>query len=189
MELSSTDDLGLILRALQFAAHKHRDQRRKDRAASPYINHPIALATVLCNEAGISDAKVLAASILHDTVEDTDTTEDELEREFGPEISAIVAEVSDDKHLPSPRRKQLQVEHAGQASHAARLVKLADKICNLRDIAISAPVGWSGQRQQEYFDWARRVVNGLRGTDARLEELFDAIHRQGPASPPDTGSS
>jgi len=175
-----TDDLGLILRALQFSAHKHRDQRRKDRAASPYINHPIALANVLGNEAGIGDARVLAAAILHDTVEDTDTTVAELEREFGPEIAAIVAEVSDDKSLPSPRRKQLQIEHAGQASREARLVKLADKICNLRDISDSPPVGWSRQRQQEYFDWAARVVDALRGTDERLEALFDAVCRAGP---------
>ena len=180
MESLHTDDLGLILHALRFAALKHRDQRRKDREASPYINHPIALANVLGNEAGIGDARVLAAAILHDTVEDTDTTVAELEREFGLEIAGIVAEVSDDKDLPSPQRKQLQVEHAGQASRAARLVKLADKICNLRDISDSPPVGWSRQRQQEYFDWAARVVAGMRGTDSRLEALFDDIFRQGP---------
>ncbi len=180
MQALRTDDLGLILRALRFAARKHRDQRRKDREASPYINHPIDLLDVLGNEAGIGDARVLAAAVLHDTVEDTDTTVAEIEREFGAEIAGIVAEVSDDKSLSSPRRKQLQVEHAGQASREARLVKLADKICNLRDIAASPPVGWSRQRQQEYFDWAARVVEGMRGTDVRLEALFDDVRRAGP---------
>jgi len=165
--------LPLIIEALQFAARKHRDQRRKDREASPYVNHPIDLAHVLCNEAGIEDPVVLAAALLHDTVEDTDTTEQELIGHFGPEIASIVMEVTDDKSLPKARRKRLQVEHAPHASERARLVKLADKICNLRDMAGSPPANWSLERRREYFDWAREVVEGLRGTHPVLERLFD----------------
>lgn len=169
-----------LIFALDFAARKHRDQRRKDVDASPYINHPIALANVLANEAGVDDKDVLIAAILHDTLEDTATTEDELRRDFGPAIAAVVAEVSDDKSLTKEERKRLQVINAGRLSREAKLVKLADKICNLRDISRSPPKGWSSTRQQAYFDWAKAVVDGLRGVHPQLEALFDAAFRVGP---------
>ncbi len=173
-------DLPLILKALSFAARKHRDQRRKDVEASPYINHPIALAEVLCNEGGITDLEVLCGALLHDTLEDTDTTAEELEREFGAVIRKIVEEVSDDKRLPKQERKRLQVERASLVSHPARLVKLADKICNLRDLAVSPPARWSRERQAVYFDWAKAVVDQLRGTHEGLERLFDTAYRERP---------
>lgn len=172
------DDVSLILSATAFAADKHRNQRRKDVQASPYINHPIALANVLKNEGGIADGKVLAAALLHDTIEDTDATVEELEAAFGKEITTIVLEVTDDKSLPKAERKRLQVEHACSISHRAKLVKLADKICNLRDMSVSPPAGWPEKRVQEYFEWAKAVVEGLRGTNSALEKLFDSIYAQ-----------
>lgn len=165
-----------LLSAIAFAAFKHRDQRRKDAAASPYINHPIALANVLANEGGIDDEDVLIAAILHDTVEDTDTSEEELVREFGADIAGVVMEVTDDKSLPKAERKRLQIAHAPTISRQAKLVKLADKICNLRDIATSPPADWSLERKRQYFDWAKAVVDGLRGTHPILEEAFDAAY-------------
>lgn len=169
-----------LLCAISFAATKHRDQRRKDLAASPYINHPIALANVLANEAGIDDERVLVAALLHDTVEDTETTEQELAKEFGQEIAGIVLEVTDDKALPKVERKRLQIEHAGTISRRAKLVKLADKICNLRDLASSPPADWSLQRKRDYFDWAKAVVDGLRGTHPGLEAIFDEAFKARP---------
>lgn len=165
---------------MAFAAEKHRNQRRKDIEASPYINHPIALAQILTNEAGIEDEKVLVAAILHDTIEDTETTSQELVDCFGDEVTTIVLEVTDDKSLPKAERKRLQIEHASTISRRAKLVKLADKIANLRDIAVSPPAGWSMQRQQEYFDWALAVVDGLRGTHPTLEHLFDEACKRRP---------
>lgn len=162
-----------LVAAIAFAADKHRNQRRKDHEASPYINHPIALANVLANEAGIEDERVLVAAVLHDTIEDTETTEQELMRLFGKEVADIVTEVTDDKALPKAERKRLQVEHAAHISRRAKLVKLADKICNLRDIAKSPPVDWSVERKREYFDWANAVVDQLRGVHPSLERLFD----------------
>jgi GTP diphosphokinase / guanosine-3',5'-bis(diphosphate) 3'-diphosphatase len=172
--------LALMLRALAFAAHKHRDQRRKDAGASPYINHPIALADVLANEGGVHDIEVLCAALLHDTIEDTDTEPVELEREFGARIAAIVAEVTDDQKLDKAERKRLQVAHAAQLSAAAKLVKLADKICNLRDVAERPPANWELARRQEYFEWAKRVVDGLRGAHPALEAAFDAVYCRRP---------
>jgi len=178
----ATDQAGLatIFRALSFAADKHRDQRRKDNQRSPYINHPIALARVLCDEAGITDPYVLCAALLHDTVEDTDTTPHELEAAFGPRVCRIVLEVTDDKRLPKAERKRRQIERAADASREARLVKLADKICNLRDIHRSPPLGWDLTRRQGYFDWARAVVDQLRGTEPQLEALFDDAYLRRP---------
>ena len=176
----SDNPFGLLTRALAFAAHKHRDQRRKDEEASPYINHPIALAELLVHEGGVDDPVVLAAALLHDTLEDTETTREELVAAFGEEIAAIVAEVSDDKALAKQERKRLQIAHAAGLSHRARLVKLADKACNLRDVADHPPAGWSLQRRLEYFDWARDVIDGIRGTHARLEAVFDAAYAQRP---------
>lgn len=173
-------ELELVVRALEFAAGKHRYQRRKDRESSPYINHPIALVHILCHEGGVVDAEILCAALLHDTVEDTATTLEELEREFGPVVRSLVEEVSDDKTLPKERRKQLQIEHAPRLSVKARHVKLADKISNLRDLASSPPAGWSLERRQEYFDWAKRVVDQIRGTHQLLERLFDDAHSERP---------
>ena len=173
-------ELALLLKALAFAAHKHRDQRRKDPAASPYINHPIALADVLVNEGGVTDVEVLCAALLHDTVEDTDTTPQEIEGAFGARVARIVAEVTDDQTLSKSERKRLQVERAAGLSSEAKLVKLADKICNLRDVADSPPPNWSLARRQEYFDWAKQVVDGLRGAHPRLEAIFDAAFARRP---------
>jgi len=175
-----SDNTGLVLKALSFAARKHRDQRRKDEEASPYINHPIALATLLWHEGGVTDPLVLAAALLHDTVEDTDTTPQELRAEFGDAIADVVLEVTDDTRLPKAERKRLQIEHAAGISHAAQLVKLADKICNLRDVAASPPRGWPLERQREYFDWAKQVVDRMRGTHAGLEALFDGAYAARP---------
>jgi GTP diphosphokinase / guanosine-3',5'-bis(diphosphate) 3'-diphosphatase len=162
-----------LFQALAFAAHKHRDQRRKDAGASPYINHPIALANLLVNEGGITDCAVLCAAILHDTLEDTETTYPELVSAFGREIADIVAEVTDNKSLDASIRKAMQIEHAVHASPRAKLVKLADKICNLRDLAATPPADWSAERCRDYVSWARQVAVGLRGTNAALEAAFD----------------
>ena len=170
-----------LLAAIAFAADKHRDQRRKDAAASPYINHPIALANVLANEVEIDDERVLIAAVLHDTLEDTETTVQELVRHFGQEITEIVLEVSDDKALPKAARKQQQIDHAPRLSRRAKLVKLADKICNLRDIAHSPPHDWSLQRRQAYFDWAKAVIDQLRGVHPALEHVFDQAYRERPS--------
>ncbi len=170
--------LANFIKAVAFAAEKHRRQRRKDVEASPYINHPIALANVLSHEGGVDDIDVLCAAILHDTIEDTKTTAEELEQVFGAKIMSIVLEVSDDKNLKSAERKQQQIEHAPHISHEAKLVKLADKICNLRDILTMPPAGWSAQRKQTYFDWAKKVIDGLRGAHPQLEAIFDAVYAQ-----------
>ena len=169
-----------LIAALAFAADKHRMQRRMDVEASPYINHPIALTHVLANEAMIDDIKVLMAAVLHDTIEDTETTAQELERLFGREVAHIVLEVSDDKTLTKAERKRLQIAHAASLSRRAKLVKLADKICNLRDIALSPPEGWSLERRQEYFDWAKAVIDPLRGVHPELERIFDLAYRGKP---------
>ena len=169
-------NLALLLKALSFAAHKHRDQRRKDAEASPYINHPIALAEVLAGEGGVADLEVLAAALLHDTIEDTATTLEELREHFGARIAAMVAEDTDDKDLPKADRKRLQIEHAAVISPGAKLVKLADKICNLRDVAGRPPAKWDLARRREYFDWAKRVIDGLRGAHPGLESAFDRAY-------------
>ena len=172
--------LPLVLEALAFAADKHRDQRRKDAAASPYINHPIALANVLVQEGDVADPVVIAAALLHDTLEDTQTTAAELRAAFGEPIARVVVEVTDDKDLPKAERKRLQVEHAATLSREAKLVKLADKICNLRDMADHPPAKWDLVRRREYFDWAKAVIDRLRGVHPRLEAAFDAAFARRP---------
>jgi guanosine-3',5'-bis(diphosphate) 3'-pyrophosphohydrolase len=169
------DATGLILRAVAFAAHKHRDQRRKNKDASPYINHPIALAKVLWEEGAVRDPLVIATALLHDTLEDTETSWQELRGEFGDEVADLVAEVTDVHWLKSDVRKRLQVSRAAHSTDRAKLVKLADKICNLRDMAAHPPQGWSLERRRKYFDWATEVIDQLRGVHPELERRFDEL--------------
>lgn len=179
--MTESTDLKNLTAALAFAAHKHKDQRRKDCEASPYINHPIALMNVLVHEGSINDTDTLCAALLHDTIEDTETTLDELTAVFGNKIAGIVMEVTDDKTLAKAVRKQAQIDHAPHLSTKARAIKLADKICNLRDVSESPPLKWSLERRQEYFDWAKRVIDGLRGHWPRLEAVFDQVYNKKPA--------
>ncbi len=164
-----------LLAALHFAADKHRDQRRKDPEETPYINHPIEVAEVLVRVGGVEDFELLQAAILHDTIEDTDTTAEELEQAFGASVRRIVEEVSDDKSLPKAERKRLQIEHSVDLSDCAKQLKIADKICNVRDVTASPPSGWRNARQVEYLDWSQRVVEGCRRVNAELEREFDNV--------------
>ena len=173
------DSVGLILKAIRFAAEKHTDQRRKDSKSSPYINHPIQVAEMLWTVGEVRNETLLVASILHDTVEDTGTQPDEIRAEFGEEVIALVLEVTDDKSLPKQVRKQLQVESAPHKTRNAKLLKLADKICNVHDILTSPPDDWSLERRQEYLLWTERVVAGLRGVNNRLENHYDELLAEG----------
>ncbi len=170
--------LHLVFMALEFAARKHRDQRRKDVRASPYINHPIAVGHMLC-AAGVDDPIVLSAALLHDTIEDTETEESELRQLFGDKIASIVLEVTDDKALPKEVRKQLQIDHAHTLSEEAQLVKWADKICNMHDVAANPPANWSLERRRDYFEWAKSVVSGLR-LNQKLQALFNEAYEKKP---------
>jgi len=174
-------DASRLLEAAQFAATKHRDQRRKDVDASPYINHPIAVAELLARVGGVTDITVLLAAVLHDTVEDTKTSFGELYALFGEAVRGIVVEVTDDKTLPKEERKRRQIAHAANGSHAAKLVKLADKICNVSDVIEHPAEGWSVERRLEYITWAERVIAGCRGTNVALEQHFDELVSRGKA--------
>lgn len=163
-----------LVQAVNFSAYKHRDQRRKNSKQIPYINHPLSVAARLV-AAGVQDVDILVAAILHDTVEDTDTTIDEVMKKFGPSVASIVSHCSDDKSLPKQERKRLQIEHARHCSHDAKLVKLADKLDNLTDLLTDTPIGWTPERVSEYFEWAEKVVNGLRETNRILEAQLDEV--------------
>jgi len=172
-------DIALLLKAVRFAAHKHRYQRRKDKDASPYINHPIEVAETMANVGKVIDLPTLLAAILHDTVEDTKTTFSELEVAFGRDVRLLVKEVTDDKNLPKDVRKQLQIEHAKGLSLHAKQIKMADKTCNVRDVTHTPPPNWPLERRREYLQWAEKVVAGCRGSNANLERRFDEVLQEG----------
>lgn len=174
------DDIGLILRALEFAALRHSHQFRKGEDKQPYINHPIQVANLLANEAGERDPVLLAGAILHDVIEDTVETDDakeklieEIRDLFGDEVLDLTLEVTDDKNLRKPERKRLQVENASHKSDKAKKLKIADKILNVLDITNSPPVGWHYDRIIAYFNWAEQVVAGLKGVNRKLDDMFD----------------
>lgn len=164
---------GQLIRALRFSADRHRNQRRKDNAHSPYINHPIEVMQLLWDVGGVRDASVLLAAVLHDTIEDTHTRPQEIRELFGKEVLSLVLEVTDDKSLLKADRKRLQIETAPHKSVGAKLVKLADKCCNVRDLVAMPPENWSLEQRREYLLWTEQVVAGLRGTNAALEEYYD----------------
>ena len=171
--MNYSENTGLLLKAFRFSAGKHRNQRRKDSVKSPYINHPIDVAQLLWDVGGVRDMDVLLAAILHDTIEDTNTSPDEIRDGFGEEVLSLVLEVTDDKSLPKAERKRLQIETALHKSNGAKLIKLADKCSNIRDLLVLPPDHWSLERRQEYLLWSEKVVAGLRGTNEALEEYYD----------------
>lgn len=170
---------GSILKALQYAAEKHSGQRRKDSQESPYINHPIDVTVILWSIGEVRDTSLLLASILHDTIEDTDATPEEIRENFGEEVLSLVLEVTDDKNLPKEVRKQRQVETAPHKSPRAKTLKIADKISNVQDIILTPPRDWSLERRQEYLLWSERVVAGLRGVNEKLEVHYDHLLASG----------
>ena len=173
----TTPDLAMagLMRATLFAAEKHRGQRRKDAARTPYINHPIMVVNLLANVGRIADLETLQAGMLHDTIEDTDTTADELEEHFGYKVRSLVLEVTDDTSLEKPERKRLQVEHAPHLTPRAKCIKIADKIANLTDLLNSPPAKWPEERLRQYVVWSRQVVDGCRGHNRLLEVRYDEV--------------
>lgn len=168
MTMTNMTDAARLLEAASFAADRHRDQRRKDVDATPYINHPLEVARIL-TEAGVDDVEVLMAAILHDTIEDTETTAEELTERFGEHVCDLVLEVTDDKSLEKLERKRLQVIKAPIKSDDAKMIKLADKIANLRDLKSSPPPDWGNERIGAYVQFAEMVAGGCRGTNVHLE--------------------
>ncbi len=164
-----------MLIAADFAAKKHRRQVRKGATGEPYVNHPLEVAKILVETGNVNDHEILIAAILHDTIEDTDTSEIEISELFGSRVCSLVLEVSDDKSLSKAERKELQVEHAPHLSDGAKVIKLADKISNIADIIENPPENWSRKRRLEYIDWGERVIAGLRGVNPDLENLFDKV--------------
>ena len=173
----SEQDMSSILAAIHFSADKHRNQRRKDAESTPYINHPIEVAGLLWRIGNVRDISVIIAALLHDLIEDTKTTPDEIASRLGERVLSMVLEVTDDKRLPKSERKRLQIEHAPHLSDEAKQIKLGDKICNVRDIADSPPKDWDAQRRRDYLDWAEKVVEGIRGCNPPLEAFYDEVLR------------
>ena len=174
-----TESTMLITKALDFAARKHAGQRRKGEAAEPYINHLAEVAYLLAQATEGADANLIAAGLLHDTIEDQGVTHMELVTTFNQDVADLVMEVTDDKTLEKAERKRLQVLHAPHKSARARMLKIADKTSNLRTLQSSPPVDWPAERKQAYFVWAAEVVAGCRGINAHLETEFDRAYQQG----------
>lgn len=170
-----------LARAYNFAASRHANQRRKGADAEPYINHLIEVADFVA-EASNGDVAVVIAAVLHDAVEDAGVTLVEIEAEFGADVADPVAEVTDDKMLPKQVRKNLQIEHAPHASLRTKLIKMADKISNLRSLTGSPPADWDAERIVEYCRWAKLVVDGCRGAHIGLSHKFDEAHKRAAAS-------
>lgn len=167
-------DVFRILQGVEFAAEKHREQVRKDTEKTPYIIHPIGVAYNLMAIGKVRDPDILIAALLHDTVEDTNTSFIEINRAFGGRVEEFVREVTDDKSLSKVERKQLQIRHASEKSAGAAQIKLGDKLYNLQDLLKSPPSDWPKERVDEYFSWASMVVNNLPWVNAPLKQAVDA---------------
>jgi guanosine-3',5'-bis(diphosphate) 3'-pyrophosphohydrolase len=168
-------DAEKLMRAASYAAQKHRAQRRKGADADPYINHPLQVAALLAEVGKVTDTDILIAALLHDVVEDTDTTPEEMEKVFGSRAIGFVMEVTDDKDLSKADRKRLQVEHAPHLSREAKQIKIADKYSNIADIIDNPPHNWSDERRAEYIRWGQQVFAGLRGVNENLDKAFEEL--------------
>jgi guanosine-3',5'-bis(diphosphate) 3'-pyrophosphohydrolase len=178
--------LSTFIEAAAFAAEKHTKQRRKDLAQTPYIEHPIEVAQIL-SQCGISDSSCLAAALLHDTIEDTNTTLEEIQTKFGDKVLLFVREVSDDKSLSKDERKRQQVSHSSQISNEAKMIKMADKLSNFRSSIRAPPKGWDEARVKGYFTWGLAVVHQCRIAEgpfaescAKLLAMFETFQNMVP---------
>lgn len=186
-------ELQRLSEAVQYAAEQHRDQRRKNKSKAPYINHPIEVMTLVSKET--QDVEVLMAAVLHDVIEDTKATKEDIESRFGKRVASIVMEVTDDKSLPKVERKKRQITHALEISPAAKLVKMADKYSNIKDLLQDPPTFWSQDEIRGYFIWCHAVCKNLYNSydpslesplctslrslfaHASIEVTFDALER------------
>jgi len=169
------NNIKTLAQAISFAAKKHKNQKRKGADGEPYINHPLEVLNLLANIGNVEDYDIFITAVLHDTIEDTETTKEEIAELFGEKVCQMVLELTDDKSLPKAERKQLQIEHAPRISVGAKQIKLCDKISNIRDITENPPHDWSSERQIEYIEWGENVVAGLRGVNENLEKHFDEL--------------
>ena len=175
MTTRAPSDIGRLLQAAHLSADKHRDQRRKGVRNTPYINHPLEVAERLNRVAGIEDATILIAAILHDTIEDTETSEEELQRLFGPAVAGLVSELSEDKAPHWTVRKRHEIDSAPGLSPAAKLIKLSDKTSNVADTAANPPGDWTLDRRRDYLTFAALVADGCRGGSPALDAEFDRV--------------
>ncbi len=175
---SDSTDIERLARAWSFAAAHHVDQRRKGARREPYVNHLAEVAEMVARATGGRDANLVIAAVLHDLVEDTEASLDDVGARFGTDVAMLVAEVTDDKSLPKMERKARQVQTAAAKSERAKILKLADKISNIRSLSTSPPDDWDQERRRAYLTWARAVVDGLRGVNAALEAEFDRVAAQ-----------
>ena len=162
-----------VLKAANVAARWHVHQRRKGAAEEPYVNHLLEVALLVAEATDGANPNIVIAALLHDAIEDSEVPREIIASAFGDQVARLVEELTDDKSLDKQARKRAQVENAPKKSKQAKVIKLADKISNLRGITASPPPDWSVKRRLDYVDWARKVVSGLRGANPMLEEEFD----------------
>jgi (p)ppGpp synthase/HD superfamily hydrolase len=167
----------LVQRALEFATEKHKDQKRKNKSRDAYIVHPVEVMNIL-KDCGVTDTATLCAALLHDTVEDTGTTSEELVENFGQDVCTIVLECTDDKSLAKVDRKKAQIEHAKHISDKGKLVKLADKLSNIGSLTNDPPARWSEEVVTGYVRWGFAVCEGLFGVNDKLDEKMKAVFQQ-----------
>lgn len=164
-----------ICSGVDFASEKHRFQTRKNKEKTPYIMHPIGVAYNLMKTGEIRDAGVIIGALLHDTVEDTQTTFEEIEKKFGSQIAGYVREVTDDKSLSQESRKRFQVINASHKSKGAAQIKLADQLFNLNDLINNSPPDWSQTRIDRYYEWSQSVIDRLPVANEKLLNAVEEI--------------
>lgn len=168
----------LVSKAIIFAAQSHSGQHRKD-GKTPYINHPLEVMNLVVEHVDKCDEEILAAAALHDVVEDTLVTEIEIAEMFGKRVAKLVAELTDDKMLSKEERKRTQLDGVHLLSEEGKLLRLCDKICNVYDILYAPPGEWTIKRRMDYLEWAKAVVDKIRGTHSELEKRFDELYSAG----------
>ncbi|BAR55899.1 (p)ppGpp synthase/HD superfamily hydrolase [Bradyrhizobium diazoefficiens] len=172
----------LISEAAELAARRHNGMARKGRGNEPYVNHLAEVANLLARATDGADAELVAAGWLHDTIEDTETTREELAQKFSERIASLVVECTDDMKLPKAERRRRQVVDAPKKSAGAKLIKIADKISNVGARIHAAPTTEERDDLADYTGWAEQVVAGCRGGNPWLDQKFDDAVRTARAS-------
>jgi len=168
-------DAEAVLGAAIFATEKHKSQVRSNEKKTPYIIHPIEVADLVMKIGHVYDKDVLITALLHDVMDDTQTTYEQITSLYGTKVSSYLEEMTSKQGLSLKEQKKQQIMQAFRQNPSVAIIKLSDKLSNLKTLATSPPPSWSRDRIDQYFQWAQTVIENLPESNQLLKKAVKNV--------------